>query len=348
MTALIIGLIAALGIGGGIAVANNSGGGGGGSDSGYTEPIQPVERPDIISLLAAADKYQNVQSVVESGQSLPVGNGIFTVTGYKPVVEDGKFKTDSDGYFIEEPYTTTIGLDNYSHSDAYAHYYKKDSVVTKGLLNVKEYPGAPDNWVDMEVAIKDMLALGGQVLGLKNSEFGYHNNIISSSYGESPDYKIFYMYDDTKLASTVRTDTATYNGNVLGSVEAVGKDTGNAEGYNNQALSGKINLNVDFANNILNGNLKTQVENKNWYGFNVTGKLNSVSDFSIDSITIDESQSPDSSLSQYNMSNINGFGNGKLLEDETQKELVGKIGFHGENREYDVAADMSFGAKEVK
>lgn len=48
------------------------------------------------------------------------------------------------------------------------------------------------------------------------------------------------------------------------------------------------------------------------------------------------------------MSNINGFGNGKLLEDETQKELVGEIGFHGENREYDVAAGMSFGAKEVK
>lgn len=346
MTALIIGLIAALGIGGGIAVANNSGGGGGGSDSGYTEPIQPVERPDIISLLAAADKYQNVQS--DSQWAPTVGNGNFTITGYKPVVEDGKFKTDNDGYFIEEPYTTTIGLDNYSHSDAYAHYYKKDSVVTKGLLNVKEYPGAPDNWVNMEVAIKDMLALGGQVLGLKNSEFGYHNHIMASSYGELPVYKTFYMYDDTKLASTVRIDTATYNGNVLGSVEAVEKDTGNAEGYNNQALSGKINLNVDFANNVLNGNLQTQVENKNWYGFNVTGKLNSVSDFSIDSITIDESQSPDSSLSQYNMSNINGLGNGKLLENETQKELVGEIGFYGENREYDVSAGMSFGAKEVK
>lgn len=347
MTSIIIGLLAALGIGGGIALSSHGGGGGGDGDSGYTEPAQPGKKPSIISLLAAADKYQHIQSVSNYEGAPSIGDGIFTVTGEKPVVESSKFKTDeSDGEIedIYEPYTTTIGLDNYSHSDAYADYYQKDSFATKGLYNEKEYPDDPDKWVEVEVTTKDMLALGGQVLGLKNSEFGYHNNITASSYGELPDYKTFYMYDDTKQASTARTDTASYKGNILGYAEAENSHLQETLGEDIQPLTGNINLNIDFANNILNGNIDTKLSNKNWYSFNVSGNLHSVSDFSLGSISIDESRTPDSSLSKYNMTNVYGYGNGKLLEGDKQNELVGQVDLHGENSNYYVNADMSFGA----
>lgn len=347
MTGIIIGLLAALGIGGGIALSGH-GGGGGGNDSGYGEPVQPGQKPSIVSLLASADKYQHVQSV--SGYEGPsIGNGIFTVTGERPLVEEGKFKTDESEGEIEDvyvPYTTTIGLENYSHSDAYADYYQKDSFITKGLYNAKEYPDDADNWVEREETTQDILALGGQVLGLKNSEFGYHNNnSLNSLGGELPYYKPFYMYDDTKLTSTARTDTALYKGNVLGYVEAESNTLQETLGTDIHPITGNVNLNIDFANKTLNGNINTKISGQNWYGFNVSGQLNTLNDFSIGSVSIDGSQAPNSALSKYNMTNImSAGGGGKLLEDETQKELVGKLWLYGNNQDYLIHSDMSFGA----
>lgn len=347
MTGIIIGLLAALGIGGGIALSSHGGGGSGDGDSGYTEPVQPENKPSIVSLLAAADKYQHIQSVSNYEGAPSIGNGIFTVTGERPVVENGKFKTDESYGEIEdvyEPYSTALGLENYSYSDAYADYYQKDSFVTKGLYNTKEYPGDADNWIELEQTTKDMLALGGQVLGLKNSEFGYHNNIQVASLGILPDYKPFYMYDDTKLATIARTDTALYKGNVLGYVEAENSSLEETLGEDIRPLTGNINLNINFANQTLNGSLDTKLSNKNWYGFNVSGYLSSLNSFSINSVSIDEAKHPDSALSKYNLMNISGAGGGKLLEDDTQRELVGNLWLSGNHTDSLIHADMSFGA----
>lgn len=347
MTSIIIGLLAALGIGGGIALSSHGGGGSGDGDSGYTEPVQPENKPSIVSLLAAADKYQHIQSVSNYEGAPSIGNGIFTVTGERPVVEDGKFKTKEREGKIEniyEPYNATIGLEDYSYSDDYADYYQKDSFVTSGLSNEKEYPNKPDKWVQLEETTTDILAVGGQVLGLKNSDFGYHNNFNESSLRKLADYTLLSVYDDTKLASTVRTDTALYKGNVLGYAEARRQLIWRTPEDETLPLTGDISLNINFADKKLSGNINTKLSNKDWHSFKIWGGLNSVNELFIDSGDLDGSKQPDSSLSKFLIGRLGTlYGEGKLLEDQLQNELVGTLWFGG-GTDYNILTRMSFGA----
>lgn len=344
MTTILLILLAAVGIGGGLAA---SGGSSGGSDSGYETPVQPGEKPEIISLLTSIDRYQQTQQVGE----ISVAESTLIVSGERPVVENGRFKynIDPDRGELEdvyEPYTVSIGVNDYTHSDTYADYYEHQGTAIKGLYNNKELSSEPDNWIYMEAVPRDILALGGQKLGLKNSDFGYHNNSISfSPFGELPWYEPFYLYDTTKIASSNRTDTATYQGHLLGGVELVETESGYSAGEDFLPFTGDINLNIDFANRNLNGDMATALASLSWYKFNLSGNLSSSSDFNVNSVSINHNSQPDSALSKYSLNSVNdATGSGKLLEGETQDEIVGKLSFWGENSQYSIFVATSFGA----
>ena len=137
MTTILLILLAAVGIGGGLAA---SGGSSGGSDGGYENPVQPGEKPEIISLLTSIDRYQQTQQVGE----ISVAESSLIVRGERPVVENGRFKynIDPDRGELEdvyEPYTVSIGVNDYSHSDDYADYYEHQGDTIKGLYNYKEH-----------------------------------------------------------------------------------------------------------------------------------------------------------------------------------------------------------------
>lgn len=344
MTTILLILLAAVGIGGGLAA---SGGSSGGSDSGYETPVQPGEKPEIISLLTSIDRYQQTQQVGE----ISVAESTLIVSGERPVVENGRFKynIDPDRGELEdvyEPYTVSIGANDYTHSDTYADYYEHQGTAIKGLYNNKELSSEPDNWIYMEAVPRDILALGGQKLGLKNSDFGYHNNSISfSPFGELLWYEPFYLYDTTKIASSNRTDTATYQGHLLGGVELVETESGYSAGEDFLPFTGDINLNIDFANRTLNGDMATALASLSWYKFNLSGNLSSSSDFNVNSVSINHNSQPDSALSKYSLNSVNyATGSGKLLEGETQDEIVGKLSFWGENSQYSIFVNTSFGA----
>lgn len=329
MTAWIIGLIAALGIGGGVAISNH-GGGGGGHDSGYVEPA----KPSVVSLLASAD---NPETIETKGADVSLTDGAFKVQAQRPV-------WDENGNLGHEPYEVSIGMEDFTNRDSYADYYEKESVteevsgapkiqnrmMQKTVARATAAPQANDDSNPVtKKTTTDRLALGGQVLGLKNSDFGYHN---SETEGVA-DYSPFYMYDTSKLAKEERGDTAVYKGHVLGVARSRELLAG---------MTGDINLNINFAAKTLNGDVSTKVSGKNWYDFNVFGDLQSAHSFSIDSVGVNADKTPDASLSAYdmNISDVSGSGAGLLLNGKIIKELIGEM--HVSDNI--VSADMTFGA----
>ena len=356
MTLLIIGLVAALGIGGGIALSGGGGGGGGSHSTPAYEEVHnnPSSQPDILSILATAERYKHTQTVMTQNRwedyiTLAAGNEKIQITSDSPIVENGKFAYSVVDGELEDtwgPYSVEITKDNYQKSDKYADYYAKEGTTKTGLYNMKDLASEQDNWVQENITLTEKLALGGRILGLKNSDFGYHQqDFNSTNFGSGvSQVNSFYMYDDTKLASASRSDTATFSGNLLGGIEAIDNDgVGEFLPYN---LTGTAIATIDFATNNLLAQLNTKLNDKTYHTFNATGSIDSPSNFSISNLAIDSSKGIDSSLNAYKLSSVYGSGNGKILSDSTQTELVGQLDFWGNtvSSQYDeLIGNLAFG-----
>ena len=155
-------------------------------------------------------------------------------------------QVDSGNSYVGQSYTINITDSDYQYSDLYAKYYSK--VYTAGL--------------------KDVLALGGDVVGLQASDFGYHRQEILNSgvWLASGFDSIFYIYDDNRLATRIRSDEAVFSGNLLGTIGNEAIVDGHLYGTRKQILDGTITTTIDFATKNLSLLLDTRLDNKE-YGF---------------------------------------------------------------------------------
>lgn len=339
MTTIVLVLLAAAGIGGGIAVAANNDGGGGGSS--VEAPLFPGE---VISTLAAADRYKNTTIVSNDSYAsflgdIQFGENKILVSTEVPVLENGAFKQEMiDGHLetVMEPQTVEFTAADYTGSDEYADYFSKHIGTWRGRWE-GEY---------IQASMDDGLALGGRVTGLEDSEFGYRKNTTQTSgYPADTYYRAFYAYDSTRLASVQRFDTASYAGNMLGSVSTFFDPD---EMMRSIPLAGKANFSLNFANGNLTGNIKAQSDGKEWYSLNINGYIYSPSDVHFQA---NPEGNVDPSLSDWSFNSKNspylpsGGGSGKILSSE----LVGDLDVSGFNaKDKYVTAYMVFGAKEIK
>ena len=342
MTAILLALLAAVGIGGGIAAVS----GGSDGDSGPQAPMS------VISTLAEADRYKNVLAYSNDSYGSGLENiqfGSEKIVGQMevPVVRDGYFAqryySDNDGSYIDAETThqyVEFTKDHYQKTDEYADYFTQKVGSWSGKLDDRETIYEPVNYIDLTVNMESTLALGGRVAGLENAEFGYHKETATYNTGD-PDhyYGSFYAYDQTRLADLNRSDVAYYKGNVLGSMS----QTDENDYLLSRALAGTADFTLDFAHRSLSGSLTLNSEGKDWHKFSVSGDVNDDSSFTLTSA----SQSgvlPDD-IRQWGFESLDSsFGQGKVLDDE----LVGDLSLSG-NSYYDnsLYAYLVYGARDV-
>ena len=338
MTVLVLGLIAAVGIGGGVAAASNGGGGHSSSPHAVSAPATTgfYSKPEKLSVIS--NEYTHVtttdSSVSFSGPNTLVMNNMVLLPG------------GSGGIFHEEwdqNLTVSFTLDDYNHSDTWADYFTKTGPSTSGQWD--DMPG-----VTWTYESQPELVLGGRAAGLTAADFGYFNDRthVYNTLGEnstSNDIMTFYMYDTTRMMDSVsRSDTAHFDGGVLGSMYY---DSDDDDKWRDDPLTGTASLDLNFATSALSGTIDTQVNGKAYHLFNVSGMASnsgSIYGYS-NALSVDSSKAVDSSLSAYAIS-PSGSGNsylqGQLLNGTNGAEMVGKAYY----LQGDLEVGFSFGAKE--
>ena len=206
MTAIIISILCALGIGGGVMVASN-GGGGGGSSSAAVGPVNPsgggssggggsanagtlLSRGSLNGITVVG---KEAQGTTLNGKNLTMGIDIFA-----PVLESGTtYKTNEihqtasttngnklyvAGFLSPNPaITQTINLGTIKSSNNFADFYNGTSSQSKTIETLNATYIARSNYLATDTFtnvtwtyyIKDF-ALGARPFGLQNSEFGYY------------------------------------------------------------------------------------------------------------------------------------------------------------------------------
>ncbi len=370
MTTIILALLAAVGIGGGLA----AGGGGGGSDGGTaavgpstpgngggttgggdnTEPTEPTfqDKPAVISPLLASGASADLQFPSFSKEGVTLSNNTLVVTGSRLSVTEGRFdQSESGGYIKEEgtSYTKEILLDDYIYSDADADYFKPETFTTEGYYDERDLTSEPENLKWYSYSLDDLLALGGRSVGLTAGEFGAHTvTEVLGPYKEESLYP-FYAYDNNRLlASSARTDTAHYDGKLVGGL-FYEKDL-------SFLMRGTTSLDLNFADLSLTGTFDTKLDGKEYHAYNLNGTVSN--GILNGTVSVDPSKQIDSSLSEFDMiktwQNINGLlVGGVLLQGENATEMVGEVAVSGNKLPAGAAyseflsAEWSFGAKEV-
>ena len=340
MTIILIGLIAALGVGG-VAAASGGSGGGGSSPSAVSVPVNPgtYNKPSQLSVLSPSfSKAQiNIPEV-----SFVAANSM-QVKSYQPAFTNSGYLSENDTVTYE-----TLTLDNYHHSDEVADYFIKTNPAVSG-----EYQDEPG--VTYTNIVSDQLVLGGRQLGLTAGDFGYYNNqwTVTSTVGLNSvanDIFPFYMYHSSRLMSShSRSDTAHFDGTILGNMYY---DSGSS--WRNSPLTGTASLDLNFSNAQLTGHFDTQVEGKEYHKFNVNGTFasgkisNSVSGTGNSTgLSVDTSKAVDSSLASYSFKNSGSSSryatfNAALLNGTNGSEIAGS----GYIWQGNLDVSFGFGAKE--
>jgi hypothetical protein len=380
MTTIIISVLCALGIGGGVMIAS-SGGGGGGGGSAAVGPVTPGGSGSGGSIQAGkllkSVSSSKIRTITEGSQVDMLKNGkniSLTLSAYAPL-KVGKnsyqtndiFETAGSRKYVwgftqtTPPVKVTFDLGTIQSSSAVADFYVGNTVTQYlGTLSTTSLRQKSSmlNFVNENVTwtLTSNLALGGRLLGLENSDFGYYtwlSRYTNSSMESSSDSKRyrryssgqFYMFDTSKqlMASqydrySATSNIASFSGKAIGAVNYLNNNCGGNAATNN--LSGDITLSLNFNNKQLSGNItNTKLGNYTWYNIALTGTINNEitnnsPNFAITNLVLSGTVSalPIENNVVYKLG-MNNYGSGAVVKGSSvsKDEVVGEIAFTGHN-----------------
>ena len=384
MTAIIVSILAALGIGGGVMLAS---GGSGGSSGGaaVVAPVNPgtggggsntggsIQSGKLLKTLSS----NNIQTITEGSQVNMTKSGkniSLELSVYAPIkVANNSYQTNDIfqtagsrkyvwGFTKPSPAVkTTFDLGTMTSSnvaDFYAGNTKTQFLGTLTTTSLKQKTGMLTlTNENVTWTLTSNLALGGRLLGLENSDFGYYTwlsrytNSSMESSSESKRYRRyssgqFYMFDTSKqlMASkynryAATSNIAAFSGKAIGAINYLNNNCGGNSATND--LYGDITLSLNFNTKQLSGNItNTKFGNSYaWYDIALTGTINNEitnnsPNFSITNIVL--SGSPSRLPIENNVVNHLGmdtYGSGVVVEGSSisKDEVVGEIAFTGHN-----------------
>lgn len=380
MTTIIISILCALGIGGGVMVASSSGGG---SSSAAVSTLNPggsgsssggsIQAGNLLKKTAS----NKIRTITENSQVNMLKNGkniSLTLSAYAPVkVGNNSYQTND--IFVTAgprkyvwgftqttpPVQVTFDLGTITSSSAVADFYAGNTVTqylgTLSTTSLRQKSGML-NFVNENVTwtLTSNLALGGRLLGLENSDFGYYtwlSRYTNSSMESSSDSKRyrryssgqFYMFDTSKqlMASqydrySATSNIASFSGKAIGAINYLNNNCGGNSATNN--LYGDISLSLNFNTKQLSGNItNTKLANYTWYNIGITGTINNEiinnsPNFSITNVVLSGTASvlPIENNVVYTLG-MNNYGSGAVVKGSSvsKDEVVGEIAFTGHN-----------------
>lgn len=381
MTAIIISILCALGIGGGVMLAS-----GGGSDSGGAAVVGPanpgggggsggsIQSGKLLKTISS----NSIQTITEGSQVKMNKSGkniSLELSVYAPIkVGNNSYQTNDIfqtagvrkyvwGFTKPSPAVqTTFNLGTITSSSKVADFYagntKTQFLGTLTTTSLKQKTGMLTlTNENVTWTLTSNLALGGRLLGLENSDFGYYTwlsrytNSSMESSSESKRYRRyssgqFYMFDTSKqlMASkynryAATSNIASFSGKAIGAINYLNNNCGGNSATND--LYGDIILSLNFNTKQLSGNItNTKFGNSyDWYDIALSGSINdeitnNSPNFSITNIVL--TGSPSRLPIENNVVNhlgMDNYGSGVVVEGSSisKDEVVGEIAFTGHN-----------------
>lgn len=341
MTAIIIGLIAALGIGGGIAVANNSGGGGhsspaisGPENPGEDNPAANLDpNYELISFLTDQDQYEittgtestlmledqasQAKSIIKkASRARNTGNYYndnHTIYGNPEddLAENGHIvgeELEEGGYWALNLKAGTGALKLGKVDANKANFNSPIPLNASNRKNQSEYY---DTYLyNFDETRYSKVHLGGTKLKLTVADFGRWE------MGDQNDNSMitFFMYDEKYAYKGNRRDNVRMEGYVMVN------ELRNTDNQPKQILTGNIYIDLNLAKNTLSGNVQMHEGVPEKYNVDFTGNINETNN-SI--VHIDGAY--DTAALPRQEGEMRG-GVGKLLQGKHGLEMVGNFG----------------------